>query len=171
MYHLIQTMTYKGQWLLVVKSNKVQKLTQYIKRVLPEVYTNKAGKQPKLVTHQTPLKTTIYKFKMMDKTMSTVSTYAEILTKRFIEKTHTTKNTSNHKDTGELGSTSSKSQRSNDDGRSSNRPDKKVGTGGVQINVEIPPPTDKYPVPKTDTNQTEKQTITLQENRLSPKKK
>ena len=73
----------RGQWVLVVERDRAKLLAQYIRNHVSQIYCNKQGTQPKLVTHQIENSIQGYRLQRTDSIGNTVGTYAEVLTRRF----------------------------------------------------------------------------------------
>ena len=83
-----QTQT-RGNWLIVVKQNRVQELGRYISTNIQQIYSNRQRQIPKLVGTNANGVTNSYRLIMMDITMSKIGTYAEVLKRQFTTPTTT----------------------------------------------------------------------------------
>ena len=77
---------YSGQWLIVVDKDSVNKLVDHISINLNKIYRTKQASTPKLITHSRDVNNTGYRLLFVDRSNRGVSTYAEVLTKRFPNK-------------------------------------------------------------------------------------
>ena len=73
----------KGQWILVIQQESVQLVVDYIKQHSTRIYKHKKDQETKLLVHQTVQGGKGYKLSKTEKVVNTVSTYAEVLTRRF----------------------------------------------------------------------------------------
>lgn len=74
----------KGQWMIVVQVGEIQRLLQYITQNLHNFYRHSKSVQPKLVTITNEGNPTTYKLALINKSLSRVGTYAEVLRRRFV---------------------------------------------------------------------------------------
>ena len=72
----------RGQWNILVQKDKVSQLSNFVKENLSLIYSNRKDKIPKLIERNNDPKEG-YKLILVDKSLSKVGTYAEVLTRRF----------------------------------------------------------------------------------------
>ncbi len=73
----------QGQWMLIVHKSQIEGLKKYIQTKLPEIYQNKGGTKQWIVTHQHACSSQNEGMRIMDRNRSGLSTYAEVLRRRF----------------------------------------------------------------------------------------
>ena len=74
----------KGQWVIVATVRDIQGLLRYITDSLHLFYRHSTSVQPKLVTISTESNQPTYKLALINKSLSRVGTYAEVLRRRFV---------------------------------------------------------------------------------------
>ncbi len=72
-----------GNWLLVVDKLSIQQVSEYIKSNLGKIYRNRSGQVPKVVDEGQRKEANGYKLLLVDKIVSKVGSYAEVLKRRF----------------------------------------------------------------------------------------
>ena len=76
----------RGQWLLVIKQNQYQVVTQYINKNIEQLYKKRNDKTNKLITYTLDTNKTAYRLKLTPTYTGKVGTYAEVLKRRFDQK-------------------------------------------------------------------------------------
>ena len=80
----------RGQWNIIVSKNKIQTVTKYITQNIDRIYKHKKNQTPQLVTYQQTTDQVGYSLRLSNTVPSRISTYAEVLRRRFSTKDTTT---------------------------------------------------------------------------------
>ena len=79
----------RGQWNIIVSKNKIQTVTKYITQNIDRIYKHKKNQTPQLVMYQQTTDQVGYSLRLSNTVPSRISTYAEVLRRRFSTKVTT----------------------------------------------------------------------------------
>ena len=77
---------FRGQWILVIKTQKANQVKEYISKNLAKIYHQKKVQHSSIITQQREQTSRSYKLALVENITSKVGTYAEVLTRRFSPK-------------------------------------------------------------------------------------
>ncbi len=84
--------TNRGQWLLVIKRNYTAKVRAFFEAQLSAIYNSKRDCKVRLLTYQEQKSNSAYRLQVIQDCLGKVSSYAEVLTRRFASRNSTEKN-------------------------------------------------------------------------------